>query len=85
MATQSLPTIAERGRDVPRALLLGLIWLYQHTLGPALPRSCRYLPTCSQYGFEAIARYGAARGSWLTLKRLARCQPFGGHGYDPVP
>ncbi|HEV7662074.1 MAG TPA: membrane protein insertion efficiency factor YidD [Chloroflexota bacterium] len=69
----------------PRVLLLGAIRVYQSTLGPALPKSCRYLPTCSQYGYQAIERYGVFKGSWLTLKRLARCQPFGGHGYDPVP
>ena len=72
-------------RRVPRLILMGAIRLYQSTLGPALPKSCRYAPTCSHYGYEAIARYGAVRGSWLTLKRLARCQPWGGHGYDPVP
>jgi uncharacterized protein len=70
---------------VPRLVLLGLIWVYQSTLGPALPRSCRFEPTCSRYGYAAIERYGALKGSWLTLKRLARCQPLGGHGYDPVP
>jgi putative membrane protein insertion efficiency factor len=70
---------------VPRLALLGAIRVYQSTLGPALPRSCRYTPSCSQYGFEAIERYGALKGSWLTLKRLARCQPWGGDGYDPVP
>jgi uncharacterized protein len=70
---------------IPRLVLLGLIWVYQSTLGPALPRSCRFEPTCSRYGYAAIERYGALKGSWLTLRRLARCQPFGGHGYDPVP
>ena len=69
----------------PRQVLLALIKLYQSLIAPALPPACRYLPSCSQYGYEAIERYGALKGSWLTLKRLARCQPFGGHGYDPVP
>lgn len=49
------------------------------------PARCRYVPTCSSYAREAIALHGAARGSWLTLRRLARCQPFGSHGFDPVP
>lgn len=47
--------------------------------------SCRYLPTCSEYGLEAIERHGARRGSWLIVRRLSRCHPFGGHGIDPVP
>jgi uncharacterized protein len=66
-------------------LVLGLIRIYQSTIGPALPPSCRYQPTCSNYAYQAIERYGLLRGGWLAIKRIARCQPFGGHGYDPVP
>jgi uncharacterized protein len=66
-------------------LVLGLIRIYQSTIGPALPPSCRYQPTCSHYAYQAIERYGLLRGGWLAIKRIARCQPFGGHGYDPVP
>jgi len=47
--------------------------------------SCRYTPTCSQYGIEAIKKYGPLKGGWLTVKRIARCNPWGGHGHDPVP
>ena len=66
--------------------LLALIRGYQHGLAPAWPSgACRYLPTCSHFAYAAIERYGALRGSWLTVRRLARCQPFGGSGYDPVP
>jgi uncharacterized protein len=66
-------------------VLLGVIRQYQRFLSPVLPNACRYTPTCSVYAQEAIARYGAGKGSWLALRRLLRCNPFGGHGYDPVP
>jgi putative membrane protein insertion efficiency factor len=69
----------------PRRLLLALITVYQNTVGPALPPSCRYQPTCSYYAYQAIQRHGAVRGSWLALKRVLRCAPWGGSGYDPVP
>lgn len=62
-----------------------LIKLYQYLLSPLLGASCRYTPTCSQYGIEAIRRHGPFKGGWLTLKRLSRCHPWGGHGHDPVP
>lgn len=70
---------------LPRGTLLLLIQVYQHSVGLLLPPACRYHPTCSRYAAEAIQRHGAGRGSWLTLRRLARCQPWGGSGYDPVP
>jgi putative membrane protein insertion efficiency factor len=65
--------------------LIAAIRFYRRGISPLTPPSCRFTPTCSQYGLEAIQRYGAARGSWLTLKRLLRCQPFCRGGYDPVP
>lgn len=68
-----------------KTLALGAIRLYQLTLSRVLPDSCRFTPSCSQYGYEAIARYGLVRGGWLTIKRLARCHPFSPGGYDPVP
>jgi len=71
--------------DLPRRGLLALITAYQWTIGPALPNACRYQPTCSRYAHQAIARYGALKGSWLAARRIARCQPWGGAGYDPVP
>jgi len=65
--------------------LRGLIRIYQLFISPMLGPSCRYLPSCSDYAAEAIERHGALAGSWLALKRLARCHPWGGSGYDPVP
>lgn len=66
-------------------LALGLIRFYQRLLSPLLPPSCRFVPACSQYGFEAIAHFGIVRGGWLALIRILRCQPFNPGGYDPVP
>ena len=65
--------------------MLGLIRFYQLCISPHTPPACRYTPTCSQYAIEAIRKHGPLKGGWLTLKRLMRCHPFGGSGYDPVP
>ena len=72
-------------RDAPRRLLLGSIRVYQVGLSPLLPAACRYEPSCSEYARIAIERFGAGRGGWLALRRLGRCHPFGGSGWDPVP
>jgi putative membrane protein insertion efficiency factor len=66
-------------------IVLGLIRFYQRFISPLLPPSCRFEPSCSQYGYQAIERYGVLRGGWLALKRIARCHPFHPGGYDPVP
>jgi len=66
-------------------VLLLFIRVYQATLSRVLPPSCRFTPSCSHYGYEAIARYGVIRGGWLAVKRVARCHPFNPGGYDPVP
>jgi uncharacterized protein len=77
---------ARNGEEpVLNALLRGLIRAYQLLLSPLLGPSCRYLPSCSSYAAEAIATHGSLRGSWLALRRLLRCHPWGGSGYDPVP
>lgn len=62
-----------------------LILLYKWVLSPLLPNACRFVPTCSEYGVEALKKHGLFKGGWLTLKRIGRCQPWGGSGYDPVP
>jgi putative membrane protein insertion efficiency factor len=64
---------------------IGLIRIYQLIISPILGPKCRFTPSCSKYGVEALKRYGIFKGSWLTIKRIARCHPWGGHGYDPVP
>jgi uncharacterized protein len=70
---------------VLRAALIAPIRLYQLTLSPLIGFNCRYAPSCSGYAIEAIATHGAVRGLWLGLKRILRCHPWGGSGYDPVP
>jgi hypothetical protein len=62
-----------------------LIKIYQIVFSPLLPASCRYTPTCSHYTVEALKKYGLLKGGWLGLKRIVRCNPWGGSGYDPVP
>lgn len=69
---------------IKQALIFG-VRAYQVGLGPLLPASCRYYPTCSAYAIEALERHGALRGSWLTIRRLLRCHPFRPGGFDPVP
>jgi putative membrane protein insertion efficiency factor len=62
-----------------------LIKLYQWILSPMLGPRCRFTPTCSQYSLEAFKKYGPFKGFWLSVKRISRCHPLGGQGYDPVP
>ena len=66
-------------------LMMSAIRVYQLVISPAFPPSCRFYPTCSEYALQAIARYGALKGVWLGVKRIARCHPFHPGGYDPVP
>lgn len=68
-----------------RRILIGLIRFYQAAVSPLFPSTCRYTPTCSRYALEAVERHGALRGGWLAARRLLRCHPLGGRGWDPVP
>jgi len=72
-------------RTILSRFFILLIRIYQILLSPLLGASCRFTPTCSQYGLEAIQKYGPFKGGWLTVKRIGRCHPWGAHGHDPVP
>jgi putative membrane protein insertion efficiency factor len=65
--------------------LIGLVKLYRLTISPWLGMNCRFQPTCSEYAIEALQKHGVFKGSWLAAKRIGRCHPWGGSGYDPVP
>ena len=72
-------------KDLLAKIMVALIVFYKKAISPLLMPACRYYPTCSEYGIEAITKYGPLRGGWLTLKRILSCNPWGGHGHDPVP
>lgn len=65
--------------------LRGLVWIYRYAISPLIGANCRYQPTCSAYAEEALRKHGAFKGGWLALRRIGRCHPWGGSGYDPVP
>ncbi|MBG37924.1 MAG: membrane protein insertion efficiency factor YidD [Flavobacteriales bacterium] len=67
------------------SLLLFMIYLYQKFISPMMPASCRYTPTCSQYSKESIIKYGPFKGTYIAFKRVIKCHPWGGSGYDPIP
>ena len=72
--------------NIPQVIVLALIRFYQVTISRALPSgTCRFHPTCSHYGYQAIAKYGLLRGGWMAFRRILRCQPFNPGGFDPVP
>ena len=68
-----------------KMIALWLIRLYQKTLSRMLPNSCRFIPSCSEYSYQAIEKYGLLKGGWLAVKRITRCHPLNEGGYDPVP
>ncbi len=72
-------------QQLPAVLLIGCLRVYRLLVSPWLGPACRFEPSCSRYAMEAVERHGALQGSWLTIRRLGRCHPLGGHGFDPVP
>ena len=86
MATQL--TVRPQGKRLSRAaarVCIAMISAYRYAISPLLGVNCRYQPSCSAYAAEAFERHGFRRGGWLALRRIARCHPWGGSGYDPVP
>ena len=79
------PPLNGLARKLFARLLLTPIYIYRYFISPLLGVKCRFAPTCSAYAIEAVETYGALRGGWLAVKRIIRCHPFGGSGYDPVP
>ena len=69
---------------ITRVLMLPVLF-YRYAISPLIPSRCRHFPTCSEYTLEALAKHGPLYGSWLSIKRIGRCHPWGTHGYDPVP
>ncbi len=72
-------------KKLPSLIAVSLIWVYKALISPLLPSSCRFIPTCSEYGMEAFKRFGFIKGFKLTAQRIIRCRPGGDYGYDPVP
>jgi len=81
-SSKRFPDLLKKAVSIPFILL---IKFYQRCISPYTPAACRYTPTCSQYALEAFRKYGPVKGFWLSLKRILRCHPWGGSGYDPVP
>ena len=79
------PTPYARKHNLMNLFLRALIWIYRHSLSLFIGRQCRFLPTCSAYADEALRVHGTIKGGKLTLKRLCKCHPWGGQGFDPVP
>jgi putative membrane protein insertion efficiency factor len=72
-------------KKIVSSFLIALVKFYQKAISPWLMPACRFTPTCSQYAIEAIRKHGSLKGGWLAIRRILRCNPWGGHGHDPVP
>ncbi len=77
--------IIQKIQQLLRHIILLPVYLYRYSISPLMPARCRYTPTCSQYTVEAVMKYGIFKGGWMSIKRIVSCNPWGGHGYDPVP
>jgi putative membrane protein insertion efficiency factor len=77
--------IIEKLKQLLRHIILIPVYIYRYSISPLMPARCRYTPTCSQYTVEAVLKYGIFKGGWMSIKRIVSCNPWGGHGYDPVP
>jgi len=88
-AAEAWPGVASRWGDCEfgavKKVFLAPIRFYQKWISPGLPPSCRFYPSCSEYAYQAIEKYGVLRGGWLGLRRIVRCHPFNSGGFDPVP
>ena len=72
-------------KKIINIVLIGLVKFYQYSISPLLPPTCRYTPTCSAYSIKALKKHGPFKGLFISIKRIVSCNPWGGHGYDPVP
>lgn len=80
-----MKNVLEYIKAIPKSVCIGLIKAYQMVISPVLPASCRFIPTCSEYCVVAFKRFGFLKGFYLSIRRVVRCRPGGGYGYDPVP
>ena len=85
MTNDPSPMTNDPWKIVLRKMFLLPVYFYRVFISPFTPPSCRFTPTCSEYAVQAIKKHGPAKGTWLAIKRIARCHPWGGSGYDPVP
>ena len=83
--SSSIPKLRQTLRKVAISPFLALIWFYRTCIGPYIPKTCRFEPSCSTYALEAFRKWGPFKGLWLTVWRILRCNPWGGSGFDPVP
>jgi len=77
--------LIEQAKKIGIFLALLPVYFYKYCISPFTPASCRFVPTCSEYALQAIKKYGPFKGGYLALRRILRCHPWGGHGFDPVP